>query len=72
MKSAFSDELISNSHSDPELKISALIQKTVVSERDYYKELFVSWFGSKRLSILKHYWQPIHFDENDDITSKEY
>lgn len=40
------------------------IENAPTKEASYYKRKFVSYFGSDRLKVIKHYWQPRFINEN--------
>jgi asparagine synthase (glutamine-hydrolysing) len=35
-------------------------------EREYYKEIFVDYYGEQNINVLPHYWQPKWIEKNNN------
>jgi asparagine synthase (glutamine-hydrolysing) len=69
-KEAFSDGVSSTEKSWFQIIQDHIYEKYNMSEKDYFKQKFIEYFGNKRLDIIPHYWQP-KWDKNGN-TIQEY
>jgi asparagine synthase (glutamine-hydrolysing) len=38
-----------------------------VSEKEYYKEIFIDYYGEQNINVLPHYWQPKWINNNNNF-----
>jgi asparagine synthase (glutamine-hydrolysing) len=68
-KEAFSDGISSVEKSWFTIVQEYIEERYKTTEKEYYKEKFIQFFGAKRLSIIPDYWQP-KWDKNGNLVVK--